>query len=102
MNELSPGIRRSLPAGSRGAGCAGRGMRSEAWAWDTLVFSVTPRPPKYATAAAPAVTPPVIRKVRRSGDAAMAARYGSGGPPRAGGRAFGGGSAARGGALGGG
>src|SRR5580700_8158593 len=96
MNELSPGMRRSLPAGRPGAGCVGRGMRSEAWAWDTLVFSVSTRPPRYATAAAPAVTPPVIRNVRRSGDAGMAGRYRSGGPPRAGGRALGGGSTARG------
>ena len=69
MNELSPGIFRSLPAGSGGAGWAGTGIRSEAWARETLECSASRRPPRPATVAVPATTTPVFRKLRRSGPA---------------------------------
>src|SRR5262249_43006438 len=66
MNGLSPGIRRSLPAGSGGAGWTGAGTRSDAWARETLECSASKRPPRPATAAVPAAIAPVFRNVRRS------------------------------------
>ena len=67
MNELRPGIRRLLPAGSGGAGCTGLGMRSDVCACETLERSASRRPPRPATTAVPAAAALATRKRLRSG-----------------------------------
>ena len=66
MKGVSPGIRRSVPAGTAASGTAGRGSRTAARDEATLnrPSSALPRPPAATPrAAAPA---PTIRKRRRS------------------------------------
>ena len=46
MNELSPGILKSVPAGSGGAETVGLGSRSDLSAWVTLARSLSRRPPR--------------------------------------------------------
>ena len=67
MNELRPGIFRSLPAGSGGAGTAGRGNRRAARARVTLRRVVSSRPATVPAAAAAAAIPLVTRNRRRAG-----------------------------------
>ena len=80
MNELSPGIRRSLPTGSGGAGWDGAGIRSAFCAWVTAERSPSMRPPRYVTAAVPAATPLATRKLRRCGAGVAGAAGLAGGP----------------------
>src|SRR5215471_19779922 len=78
MNELSPLMRRSDPAGSGGAGCAGGGKRKVVRACTTALEGPDSRWPISALAPAiPTATEPVIRNARRPGrDAGAAARGG--------------------------
>src|SRR5690348_3301653 len=78
MNGLSPLIRRSAPAGSGGAGCAGGGKRKVVRARTTALEGPDSRWPISALAPAmPTATEPVIRNARRpGGDAGPAARGG--------------------------
>src|SRR3984885_8334523 len=80
MNELRPGIRRSLPTGSGGAGWDGAGIRSDFCAWVTAERSPSMRPPRYVTAAVPAATPLATRKLRRCGAGVTGAAGLAGGP----------------------
>src|SRR5215831_20482752 len=78
MNELSPLICRSDPAGSGGAGCAGGGKRKVVRACTTALEGPDSRWPISALAPAmPTATEPVIRNARRPGrDAGPAPRGG--------------------------
>src|SRR6266496_3687695 len=78
MNELSPVMCRSDPAGSGGAGCVGGGRRNVVRARTTaLEGPASPWPIVALTAAAPTATEPVIRNARRPGrDAGPAGRGG--------------------------
>src|SRR6516164_8200675 len=78
MNELSPLIGRSDPAGSGGAGCAGGGKRKVVRARATAPDGPDSRWPISALAPAmPTATEPVIRNARRpGGDAGPGGRGG--------------------------
>src|SRR6202034_3489316 len=76
INELRPGIRRLLPAGSGGAGCTGLGSRSDDCACETLERSDSRRPARPATTAVPAAAALVRRKRLRPGPYAGTGRTG--------------------------
>src|SRR5436190_19190578 len=79
MNELSPLMRRSDPAGSGGAGCVGGGMRKVVRARTTALEGPASRWPIVTpTAATPTATEPVIRTARRAGGYADSAARGGG------------------------
>ena len=79
MNELSPLMCRSDPAGSGGAGCAGGGKRKVVRACTTALEGPASRWPIRAPAPAmPTATEPVIRNARRPGGAAGPAGRGGG------------------------
>src|SRR2546421_12350611 len=79
MNELSPLMCRSDPAGSGGAGCVGGGMRKVVRARTTALEGPASRWPIVApTAATPMATEPVIRNARRPGGYAGSAGRGGG------------------------
>src|SRR5215468_3585017 len=85
MNELSPLICRSDPAGSGGAGCAGGGRRRVVRARITAPEGPASRWPISALAPAmPTATEPVIRNARRPGrDEGPVARGGPAGTQEA-------------------
>ena len=67
-NGLRPSMPRLAPAGSGGAGCAGRGMRKVVRACTTALAGCASRWPTSVLApATPTATEPVIRNWRRPG-----------------------------------
>jgi hypothetical protein len=78
MNELSPGMRRSVPGGSGGAATAGAGRRSAARSRLTSRQVISSRPASAPAAAAAAAAPPEIRNRRLAGHGDGAASAGLG------------------------
>ncbi len=69
MNEVSPGMFRLVPAGSGGAGTAGRGNRIAVRAAATLCSSIRFLPATVPSAATAAAAPLDSRNRRRAGQA---------------------------------